>query len=212
MPTIFKIITVKRVYAGAMKKIPLFPYANHILPNGRTQLKIAQARHIRMVKEALISKKGFVMAMIDSEREHSEVKNVPALSTHVKIIDFNLLEGDLLGITVEGIDLLKIEQIKIDDDKLLIAECTPFNTWSPSQTTKSNQCLAQRLKQLYSSQTEMGDLYPTPLFDDMTWVCQRWLEVLPIEVKYKQMLIHQKTPNLAIRFLIKLLQDKNLNH
>ncbi|PSV39981.1 LON peptidase substrate-binding domain-containing protein [Photobacterium sp. GB-210] len=195
-----------------MKKIPLFPYANHILPDGRTQLKIAQARHIRMVKEALISKKGFVMAMIDNEREHSEIKDVPALSTHVKIIDFNRLEGDLLGITVEGIDLLKIEQIKIEDDKLLVAECTPVSTWAPSKTTTSNQCLAQRLKQLYSSQPEMESLYPTPLFDDMTWVCQRWLEVLPIEVKYKQMLIHQKTPNLAIRFLIKLLQDKNLNH
>ncbi len=198
------------VFAIAMMKIPLLPHTDHLLPKGRVKLTIAQARHIRMVKEALSSNEGFLMAMIDSNREESEITEVPALTTRVQIIDFHRLEGDLLGITVEGIDILRIAKIHVDFDHLLIADCAPYFIWPPFPATSANQYLADKLKQLHATVPDLGELYTEPKYSDMTWVCQRWIEVLPIDVKYKQLLIHQENPKLAIRFLMKLLQDKNL--
>ncbi|KPA54035.1 Lon protease [Photobacterium leiognathi subsp. mandapamensis] len=193
-----------------MIKIPLLPHTEHVLPSGRVKLTIAQAHHVRMVKEALSSNEGFVMAMVDSNRKDREITEVPALTTRVQIIDFHRLAGELLGITVEGVDILRVMKINVDYDHLLLADCKPYFIWHSIPVNSTNQSLADKLQQLHSSIPDVGEHYPTPCYNDITWVCQRWLEVLPIDVKYKQLLIHQESPKLAVRFLMKLLQDKNL--
>nr|WP_318510059.1 hypothetical protein [Photobacterium leiognathi] len=113
------------------------------------------------------------MAMIDSNREESEITEVPALTTRVQIIDFHRLEGDLLGITVEGIDILRIMKIHVDFDHLLIADCSSYFIWPPFPATSANQYLADKLKQLHATVPDLGELYTEPKYSDMTWVCQR---------------------------------------
>ena len=57
---------------------------------------------------------------------------------------------------------------------------------------------------------EIGSLYPKPDYNNLTWVCQRWLEILPLEVHYKQLLLTQESIKLTVRFLLKLLDNDNL--
>lgn len=191
-----------------MNRIALFPHAEHILPSGRVELTIAEQQHLKMVKMALTSSQKFAMAMIENNVPLEEITRVPALVTQVKIIDFNRLEADLLGITVEGVKLIKVDSIDVDTDRLFWANYQPHGSWSSKKMSHKHYELAEKLKLFYASIPEIGALYSPPHYDDITWVCLRWIEILPIDIKHKQMLLQQKTPHLAIRFLLKLLKDK----
>lgn len=193
-----------------MKSIALLPHPDHLLPEGRLEIVVSSVCDIRMVKEAITKDGHFAIAMIDEKKPQETISNVPAIATLVNIIDFNLLDGELLGITVEGINKILISDIIMEHDNLLTATYEPYHQWPSIPTKKHTQFLADKLKLFYSSMPEIGALYPKPNYQDMTWVCQRWLEILPIEVKHKQSLIHHHTATIAITFLLKLLQDQNL--
>jgi uncharacterized protein len=188
-----------------MTNIALLPSSSHVLPGGRLEIIVAEKRYTRMVKDSLTSGEGFAMCMLNENEESEEVKKIPAIATHVKIIDFNALEGGLLVITVEGIQKIRLLSIEIDPDGLLIGEFKPYLEWIYMPVDDDNVSLREKLKLFYSSMPEIGALYNEPKYNDISWVCQRWIEVLPIEVKYKQLLITQDTTKLAIRFLKKLL-------
>jgi uncharacterized protein len=188
-----------------MTKIALLPSSSHVLPGGRLEIIVAEKRYIRMVKESLTSDEGFAMCMLNENEEADEVKKIPAIATLVKIIDFNALEGGLLVVTIEGMQKIRLLSIEIDPDGLLIGEFKPYIDWVYVKVDDSNLCLREKLKIFYSSMPEISALYNEPQYDDISWICQRWIEVLPIDVKYKQLLITQDTTKLTIRFLKKLL-------
>ncbi|PSW01135.1 LON peptidase substrate-binding domain-containing protein [Photobacterium lipolyticum] len=191
-----------------MARTALLPSSGHVLPGGRLEITVAEAKYIRMVKESLASSSGFTICMINEADENQEVKKIPAIATLVNIVDFNALEGGLLGITVEGSKKIRLIDIHIDYDGLLIGEYKPYIQWHSLPISRLTQCLSDKLKLFYSTMPEIGALYSAPKYNDISWICQRWIEILPLEVQYKQLLITQESPKLTIRFLLKLLDTE----
>jgi len=193
-----------------MVGIALFPSSSHLLPNGRLEITIAEERYIRMIKQSLASERSFALCMLNESEEHDEIKKIPAIATEVHIIDFNALDGGLLSILVEGSQTVRLLAIKVEDDGLLRADYELYPHWKAAPIEPATLCLSEKLKLFYATMPEIGSLYSKPEYDDLTWVCQRWIEILPLEVHYKQLLLTPKNIKLTVRFLLKLLDNDNL--
>jgi Lon protease-like protein len=87
---------------------PLFPLSAHILPEGRMALRIFEPRYIRMVKDACRLNEGFVICMLNSKGQKEDNTHIFPTGTYCKVIDFDVLEDGLLGITVEGLKCVSI--------------------------------------------------------------------------------------------------------
>ncbi|MEI8596094.1 LON peptidase substrate-binding domain-containing protein [Photobacterium sp. Hal280] len=194
-----------------MPDIALFPSANHVLPEGKLEITIAEHRYQRMLKESIEGQRDFALCMRSEEEDNDEtITRIPAIATKVRVVDFNALTNGLLSIVVEGKTKIRILSVRYESDRLLIADYLPFRAWPPTPLTDKHQCLVDKLKLFFATMPEIGALYPISEFDDLSWVCQRWIESLPLEVHYKQLLIAQDSPALTARFLLKLLDNNQL--
>ncbi|MBY5945493.1 LON peptidase substrate-binding domain-containing protein [Photobacterium rosenbergii] len=187
-----------------MNKTALYPSSAHLLPGGRASYTLVEKRHLRMLKESLATNTPFAICMINESEEDSELKQIPAIATECKVINFDQAEANLLSVVVEGTQKIRLHGISLDDDGLMQGDSTLYPNWHTEELRDSDTELAEKLKLFFQSMPEIGALYPDPHWNDITWVCQRWIELLPLEVHYKQLLITQDNAKLTTRFLHKL--------
>ncbi|WP_256383892.1 LON peptidase substrate-binding domain-containing protein [Photobacterium toruni] len=189
-----------------MNTIALLPHNEHLLPGGRLKLVISRICDMRMVTEAITHNQPFALGMIAKKSSPKTVTNIPAIATTVSIVDFHTFHSGLLEIVVEGINKISVSTLTMAHDKLLTATYKSRHNWPAIKINTESQLLADKLKLLFISMPELNQYYPRPSFQNATWVCQRWLEILPIDIKYKQSLIHYKTADMTINYLLQLLQ------
>ena len=114
-----------------MKEIntyPVFPLSINVLPGAYLPLQIFEPRYLDMVKSSLAKEEGFCIALTKQDEEAStdELPNLFEVATYVEIVDFNQLQNGLLGITVKGLDKVKILDRWKQDDELLLAKISKF--------------------------------------------------------------------------------------
>jgi len=103
---------------------PVFPLSINVLPGAYLPLQIFEPRYLDMVKNSLAREEGFCIALTKNE-EKTHTKGLPNLhevATYVEIVDFNQLQNGLLGITVKGLNKVKILDRWKQDDELLLAK------------------------------------------------------------------------------------------
>lgn len=185
--------------------IALFPLTSHVLPGGRLQLRIFEQRYIRMVKEALSAQKGFGICMLNPHGRTENNSHILPIGTLVNIVDFESLSDGMLGITVAGEQLFEVHHIDTDKDGLRTGNVTLREQWSTNSLSDEDILLRQRLQEVFEAYPELSQLYPEKKFDDEPWICQRWLEILPLEPQKKQELLasdHTKPVKEFIRQLV----------
>jgi Lon protease-like protein len=189
-------------------ELPLFPLSAHILPKGKLQLRIFEARYIRMVKESFKSNLGFGICMASNKLNAEANKQILPIGTQVKIIDFSTLSDGLLGVTVEGISKFKILESWQEHDQLNVGSVQLIDDWDKDEEEFSgidSQQMVDGLKTLFNEYPEIGKLYMDPEFTCINWVVNRWLEVIPLDVNTKQRLIAEQDIFPAIETLNALL-------
>ena len=102
---------------------PVFPLSINVLPGAYLPLQIFEPRYLDMVKNSLAKEEGFCIALSkNNEKSLTEgLPNLHEVATYVEIVDFNQLQNGLLGITVKGLNKVKILDKWKQDDELLIA-------------------------------------------------------------------------------------------
>ena len=103
---------------------PVFPLSINVLPGAYLPLQIFEPRYLDMVKTSLAKEEGFCIALTKNDKGFSEegVPNHHDVCTYVEIVDFNQLQNGLLGITVKGINKVKILDRWKQEDELLLAK------------------------------------------------------------------------------------------
>ncbi len=163
------------------------------------RLRIFEPRYKRMVSECLKSETGFGVCLISGES--GAPKNVSSVGTFVSIVDFETLDDGMLGVTVSGIKKFNVLDVDADNDGLRFANVDWLEGWSTAELSDENQFLGERLQDVYKKFPQIGDLYLHKFFDDASWVCQRWLEVLPLDCHHFEHLVTQSDCTVAIDFL-----------
>lgn len=194
--------------------IPIFPLTICLLPQGYTQLRIFEPRYKRLVSESLKSGLGFGLCMLADDK-----KSILPIGTLTKIIDFEMLEDGLLGISIQGQKTFTINQISVDDDGLKRADVSLIDSW-PSDIIeqqnaqphihqidrKKDKLLSSTLKQILQEYPQHLAHYSEEKFNDIAWVCQRWLEIIPLSSKEKYQCINSHDHRLAKSFLLDIIK------
>lgn len=161
--------------------LPVFPLPIFLLPNGVTRLRIFEPRYLKMVSIAC-QQNGFALCVYD----HKAELNTPPWGAWVDIINFSQ-EGELLHIDIKAKSLVSLENITMDEDQLRFADCFESPHWPTQHKQPHHAQLATKLQHVFEEYPDQGALYPEPNFDDINWVCARFLEILPLSFEKKQL-------------------------
>ncbi|RUO22300.1 peptidase S16 [Aliidiomarina iranensis] len=72
----------------------------------------------------------------------------------------------------------------------------------------TDECeLKRRLQEVFTNYPEFARLYPEQNFDDARWVCNRWLEILPLPAQTKQELLRHDDAAQLQAFLRRLFDE-----
>nr|WP_297349673.1 LON peptidase substrate-binding domain-containing protein [uncultured Glaciecola sp.] len=187
-------------------KCPLFPLSAHILPEGRMALRIFEPRYTRMIKEACEKDAGFVICMLDSKGIKEQNTHIFPTGTYCKVIDFDVLDDGLLGVTVEGINCVTVSNIETEDDGLRVADCENVDVWSCDIDIQELSPMNERLAEIFDTYDEIRALYETIKLDEPLWVINRWLELLPVGAEQKQHFLAQKDCKKIVAYLSGLIE------
>ena len=102
-----------------MDSLPIFPLKSIVLPGGLFPLRIFERRYLDMVRDSIKNESCFCIALVKTESKDKYIDDVYPIASLVKIIDWNQLEDGLLGITVEGINLVDIKSSELNENNLL---------------------------------------------------------------------------------------------
>lgn len=185
-------------------QLALLPLTAHILPNGRLPVRISEDRYIRMIKDSAKTTSGFGVVMIDPNQT-GPFGRISSIGTHVEIIDFYTLDDGFLGINIEGRQRFIIDDIAIDPDGLKMANVHYITNWPDQTTTPEEIYLAEKLEGLYQQHADINQLYALKQMANISWVSQRWIELLPLSVSEKQNLLQSPDCNNALAILKKLM-------
>lgn len=186
--------------------LPLFPLSSHILPQGRMALRIFEPRYVRMIKQACANDSGFVVCMLNSEGSKADNSHIFQLGTVCKVIDFDVLEDGLLGVTVEGLECVTVSQIAVEHDDLRVGSCEPVPKWTCETSIQEFHPIDERLKEIFERYPEVSSLYQSTPFDDPIWVINRWIELLPVGAEQKQHFLMQQDYINAFNYLSQLIE------
>lgn len=161
--------------------LPIFPLPIFLLPGGVTQLRVFEQRYLNMVKNCNQTQ-GFAV------QYQNQITNQQAnWASWVDIIDFNQDENNMLLITVKCKELVDVTDSYQNEELLLIGDAKVRPFW-PETSVQKNHELAAALKHILDNSEEMQYLYPEIVFD-LSWLCARWLEILPIKFQQKDALL-----------------------
>ncbi|MGB0836244.1 MAG: LON peptidase substrate-binding domain-containing protein [Psychrobium sp.] len=183
--------------------IPVFPLPVCILIGGVTELRIFEPRYMRLVSEAS-SGQGFVISHYDSDKPFTSSD----YGTLVHIIDFETLDGGMLGIKVQAQRMVSLSNFSQDDDGLHRANATSMEHWSGQGKAQFDATLAEPLENLITNHEELQGYFPTGEYTNLAWVCARYIELLPLSNSKKQQLVFQQDLTQCQAFLKALLQGE----
>lgn len=192
-------------------KVPLFPLSAHVLPGGRLRLRIFESRYLRMVKEACSTQPtGYIgMCMFNDAGSVEQNTHIHPIGTLARVIDFETLPDGLLGITVEGEQCFKLNEVTTAADGLRIGTVEAQATWPTMPLSNDDTLLADQLAKVYESYPELEGSKCPQQMQQADWICMRWLELLPICASTKQELLQQNDCTEALSFLRQLVQESD---
>ncbi|RUO21757.1 LON peptidase substrate-binding domain-containing protein [Aliidiomarina haloalkalitolerans] len=188
----------------------LFPLTSTVLPGGRMQLRVYEPRYLRLVRESLREQTGFGLCMLNPNGDRDLNTHVYKVGTLVRIIDFETLADGYLGITILGERLFEIDEIETESDGLRRGH-VHFKSPAASIPMTDSEVwaheLKQRLEEVFNNYPEIARLYPDRNFEDPTWVCNRWLELLPLPGEVKQDLLSENNFSQMLAYLAQLFAE-----
>lgn len=187
-----------------MMQLPLFPLQLYLLPGGISKLRIFEPRYTRLVKLAMSSGEGFGLCMKEDD-------TLCHFGTRAIITDFERLPDGILGVTIKGVEKFVINNHWKEKDGLRFGDITVMKNWSPTKIKFADRDISNSLRALFEEYPEHAANYPIPDYNDMTWVCQRWLEILPLEINQKQWFMSRNDHRAALSFLHNVI-DEQLNN
>ena len=189
-----------------MKEVMLFPLTSVVLPEGKMNLRIFEPRYKRMVKECSLQNVGFGVCLVGNEGDPKDVGNVSSIGTLVRIVDFETLSDGLLGITVAGEKRFVVKRVRADADGLRHAEVEWLDNWQHPDNSPDFFYLSQQLSHVYEEFPQLGNLYQHRFYDDLAWVTQRWLELLPLDCNLFEQLVGAENCIPALQFLTEAIE------
>ncbi|RJG48129.1 LON peptidase substrate-binding domain-containing protein [Motilimonas pumila] len=182
-------------------ELALFPLSVFLLPGGRTRLRIFEPRYLRLVSEAMSSQQGFGLCLPTDE------DGIYELGTQVEIYDFDQGDDGYLTIDIVGKDRFIIENVSQDADGLMHGEVALVDSWDIREVPDQYHFIADSLEKALDAHPLYDNSKSDRQLQDLSWVCQRWLEILPIAKDKKYYLAQQNDLNAVVDFVCQVIKQ-----
>ena len=195
-----------QIMSDRLSKVPLFPLTVNVLPGGILPLQIFEPKYIDMVKACMSNEVGFIVALTKQSKSLKEnliIENF-SISTYVEIIDFDLLENGLLGISVKGLHRVEILDIELQEDGLLIADVDIVLEENSSVFKQDFKNIWQVLQQI-SDHPEVKKKGIQIDFRSSSSVVHSLGNLLPLTSIEKQEILDKKSDQERLEFLDELI-------
>ena len=174
------------------RELPLFPLNTVLFPGGPLALKIFEPRYLDMVGRCLREQSGFAVVMITEGLETAATASFAAIGTEAGIVDFDSLEGGLLGISCIGRERVRVLEAWREADGLNRGQVITVDA-DPALAVPAEQ--AWLIEVVRKVLAEAGDVYRhVEMLDDAAWVGNRLAELLPLSLSDKQALLELTDP------------------
>lgn len=175
-----------------VRELPLFPLRAVLFPGGPLPLRIFEPRYLDMVSRCLREQTGFAVVLLGEGEEAQEATSFAATGTEARIVDFDRLEGDLLGISCIGRERVRVVEAWRGPDGLNRGRVLDIAA-DPVVPVPSDQAwLAEVVRQVLP---EAEDTYRhVERRDDAAWIGNRLAELLPISLADRQALLELADP------------------
>ena len=189
------------------KRSALFPLNSVLFPGCKLPLQIFEQRYLRLIKTCMRDNHGFVVILISVGKEVGDTPETYSIGTYVEIVDWEMLENGLLGITIEAKYRVRVNKPCALDDGLMTGEIETLPMDDETDIDKDIQIadLVDTLKQLeqhpYIEQQAMKVDYSCT--QD---VCHKLSQLLPLDALTKQSLLEINTMAEKVDRLRQLIQ------
>jgi Lon protease-like protein len=189
-----------------MSELPLFPLQTVLLPQGRLALRVFEPRYLGMVAQCLRGANRFGVVAI---REGGEVGDATTFDygTSAEIVDWSQEPGGLLGIVATGREPFRLVATRREPSGLYVGSVEWLEAVPPGPLAPEHEPLAALLKRLI----EPLALYRgvATALDDPAWVGGRLVELLPLEIAFKQSLLEMRDPTQRLSRLAAALEPRD---
>ena len=172
-------------------------------------MRIFEPRYVDMVKKCMRTNQGFGILLIQEGTEvRKESTDAPvrfaSLGTEAKIVDFDQIEGNLLGILVEGVRRFRLGSSWEEEDHLLVGDIEYVEEEPSSALATGDQNLVRILEELIKHPL-IEKLKLNINYSNAVDVSYRLSELLPIDPVIKQSLLELDVTENRISELKKLI-------
>ncbi len=175
-----------------VRELPLFPLNTVLFPGGPLPLRIFEPRYLDMISRCLREQSGFAVVLIGEGPENESATSFAATGTEARIVDFDPLEGGLLGISCIGRERVRIVEAWREADGLNRGRVLDIAA-DPIVALPAGQAwLADVVRQVMP---QAGDTYRhVEMRDDAAWIGNRLAEMLPLSLADRQILLELNDP------------------
>jgi len=168
----------------------LFPLNTVLFPGCTLPLQIFEQRYLRLVKSCLRDNHGFVVILISAGKEVGDTPETYSIGTYVDIVDWEMLENGLFGITIEAKRRVRVTNPSALDDGLMTGdiETLPQPDEADAENLAPIPDLVDTLKLLeqhpYIEKQAMEIDYSS-----VQDICYKLSQLLPVDPLIKQSLL-----------------------
>ncbi len=175
-----------------VRELPLFPLHAVLFPGGPLPLRIFEPRYLDMVSRCLREQTGFAIVLLGDGDDSNAAVSFAATGTEARIVDFDRLEGGLLGISCIGLGRVRIVEAWRDPDGLNRGRVLEIGADPVVPVPPEQAWLSEVVMQVLP---EAGDTYQhVERHEDAAWIGNRLAELLPLSLADKQSLLELTDP------------------
>lgn len=174
-------------------KLPIFALGSVLFPGGLLSLQVFEPRYLDMVKRCMADGLPFGVCLIREGSETGAAASVHPIGTQARILDFDLLDNGLLGITARGEHRFEVIETETRADQLIVARTRVLED-EPSRSVPAEHEHLSDVARALLEHLGSDQLVADGLFEDATWVGHRLAEVLPMPAADRQALLELDDP------------------
>lgn len=173
--------------------IPLFPLHTVLFPGGPLALRIFEPRYLDMVSRSLRDDQPFGICLIEDGSETGPAAHTFEVGTLVRITYWNRRRDGLLGVTVMGERRFRVLSQQTLPDQLVMAEVVLLDEEPQCDIPQEYVPLAELLRGILEQLDHPYRNLPRR-YSDAGWVGARLVELMPLELHQKQLLLQMDDP------------------
>ena len=188
------------------EQIALFPLHSVLLPGGLLPLRIFEPRYVDLVGRCMRQGEVFGVVLLQAGNDTDSEVSTVEVGTSARIVDFQPMQGGLLGVLCRGEQRFRIRTRTRQADGLNRAVVS----WLPEPPAEPLAPMfepwVQLLRQAISTLTNSQRFFE-PHYEDAGWVSNRLAELLAPEPALLQWLLELDEPNERLRLLAPLIES-----